>query len=124
VRLNRLFHVYRSRHEAEQSTESVAISVSRLIGRTVSASEISALRTPASDPAPPDLIKGLVTHFGVPEYYLLEDGPRTIELDRQLCLLAAARDAGVRWLALRGESSEQTVEKLLEIIARVPAEDM
>lgn len=121
-KVNRLFYVCRSRNASEQSVDAVATSVSEIIGRQVSAAQISALRARDTTVAEPDLIRGLICHFGIPGEYLTTRGPRAEHVDRQLRLLAAARDAGVTQLALRGIAADEALDEMLEIIKRVPAE--
>jgi hypothetical protein len=123
AKINRLFYVYRSRNEAEQSVDAVATSVSEIIGRPVSAAQISALRAHDTTAPEPDVIRGLISHFGIPGEYLTTMGARAEHLDKQLRLLAAARDAGVKQLALRGGAAIQALDAMLDIIERVPAED-
>lgn len=123
AKINRLFYVYRSRNDSEQSVDAVATSVSEIIGRPVSAAQISALREQDATAAEPDVIRGLISHFGVPGEYLTTVGPRAERLDKQLQLLAAARDAGVKQLALRGVAADEALDEMLEIINRVPAEE-
>lgn len=121
-KVNRLFYVYRPRNASEQSVDAVAMSVSKIIGRPVSADQISALRAHATAVAEPDVIRGLICHFGVPVEYLTTKGPRAEYLDKQLRLLGAARDAGIKQLALRGVAADEALDEMLEIIKRVPAE--
>lgn len=101
AKLNRLFNVCRSREQPEQSAAEVARSVSQIIGRTISASQISALRQETAAPEH-DIVRGLATHFGVSAEYLAATGAHAEHVDKQLRLLAAARDAGVKRLTLRG----------------------
>jgi hypothetical protein len=122
-KVNRLFYVCRPRNASEQSVDAVACSVSKIIGRPVSAAQIRALRLHETAVVEPDVINGLVSHFGIPGEYLTTVGPRAAHLDRQLRLLAAARDAGVKQLALRGIAADEALDEMLEIIEKVPAED-
>lgn len=108
--------MFRARHEAEQSETAVAQSVSRLCGRAVSADEIAALRDEGASHVDSELISGLIRHFGVPEDYLTTNGPRTENVDKQLQLLAAARDAGVKRLALRGVDASTELESILQVL--------
>lgn len=122
AKINRLFYVYRSRNESEQSVDSVATSVSEIIGRPVSGAQISALRADDTADPEPDVIRGLISHFGIPGEYLTTMGSRAEHLDKQLRLLAAARDAGVKQLALRGGAATEALDAMLDIFERVPAE--
>ncbi|ALL56297.1 hypothetical protein MHAE_15354 [Mycobacterium haemophilum DSM 44634] len=122
AKLNRLFDVYRSRDQAEQSADDVARSVSQIIGRPVSGNQIHALRHDGATIPDADIIRGLITHFGVPADYLASTGPQAEHLDKQLRLLAAARDAGVKRLALRGGVAIDDLDSMLEVINKVPPE--
>lgn len=102
AKLNRLFNVCRSRDQLEQSAEEVARSVSHIIGRPVTGSQISALRDESVTTPEHDIVRGLATHFGVSAEYLTSTGAHAEHVDKQLRLLAAARDAGVKRLTLRG----------------------
>jgi hypothetical protein len=115
TKINRLFDVYRSRGECEQSTAEVAASLSQLVDRVVSCDELAEIRTGALSPAN-DVLLGLSRHFGVPMEYLDTAGQRADDLDKQLRLLAAVRDAGVQQLALRGTSSPHALA-LLEVLS-------
>jgi hypothetical protein len=99
------------------------MSVSEIIGRPVSAAQISALRVCETTIAEPDVIRGLIRHFGIPGEYLTTMGPRAQNLDKQLQLLAAARDAGVKQLALRGGAATGALDEILDIIGNMPAEE-
>lgn len=124
TKVNRLFEVYRARHETEQTEDEVAKSVSSIIGRSVSACQVRALRSGTTAPPDPGLIDGLIQHFAVPPEYLKTDGERAEQLDTQLRLLAATRDAGVKRLALRGGALDaETVEVILDIVKAIPSED-
>lgn len=121
AKVNRLFDAFRARHEPEQTEEAVAQSVSHLLGRTVVASEIAALRRGGNGEVAPDLLGGLVRHFGVPHAYLATSGSRADSLDKQLQLLVAARDAGVERLALRGMDLEDALHPTLSLLQDIAA---
>lgn len=123
AKINRLFDVYRSRDESEQPADAVAKSVSSILGRPVAGAQISALRIESTAAPDPDILHGLVRHFGIPSEYLTTSGPRAEQVDKQLRLLAAARDAGVKRLALRGGAANDAADEVLDIINQVPAED-
>ena len=123
AKVNRLFDVYRSRDESEQPVEAVAESVSGILGRPVSGAQIGALRIESTAQPDPAILHGLVSHFGIPSEYLTTSGPRAQHVDKQLRLLAAARDAGVKRLALRGGAATDAADEVLDVIKRMPAED-
>jgi hypothetical protein len=124
TKVNRLFEVYRARHEVEQTEEEVAKSLSYIIGRSVSADQVRALRLDEAAAPDPDLIDGLIQHFTIPPEYLKTEGGRAEKLDTQLRLLAAARDAGVKRLALRGGALDaDAIEVILDIVKAIPTED-
>lgn len=118
ARINRLFDVCRGRAESPQTTAEVAVALSRLIGRAVSHDELDTVRA-GSCPPSPELLVGLSRHFGVPVEYLDTTGQRVEELDKQLRLLAAVRDAGVQQLALRG-APLPCAEALTAILSACP----
>lgn len=103
TKLDRLFNVCRPRDQPEQSAEEVAASVSHITGRFVTGSQISALRHESATTPANDIIRGLATHFGVSAEYLTSTGAHAEHVDKQLRLLVAARDAGVKRLTLRGD---------------------
>ncbi|MGX1778587.1 hypothetical protein ACWIGW_41225 [Nocardia brasiliensis] len=105
VRVNQLFATFHTRADPEQSVDAVALSISKTLGQEVSGGQITALRTGELDdkPVDPALLAALAQHFQVPAEYLGGDNAAATGIDRELRLLAAARDAGVRHLALRGE---------------------
>ncbi|VBA59714.1 hypothetical protein [Mycobacterium attenuatum] len=113
VKLDRLFNVCRSRDQPEQSAEEVARSVSHIIGRSVTGSQISALRHESAPTPEQDIARGLATHFGVSAEYLTSAGAHAEHVDKQLRLLAAARDAGVKRLSLRGEPAIDTLGNIV-----------
>ncbi|WP_280404861.1 hypothetical protein [Nocardia brasiliensis] len=105
ARVNQLFATFHTRAEAEQAVEDVTSSVSARLHRAVPVEELVALRAGQGDntPADPQLLAALAQHFQVPEVYLTGDDAIVAGIDKELRLLAAARDAGVRNLVLRGE---------------------
>ena len=113
----------RSAAASEQSVEAVAESVSAILGRPVSGAQIGALRIESTAQPDPAILHGLVSHFGIPSEYLTTSGPRADDVDKQLRLLAAARDAGVKRLALRGGAATDAADEVLDVIKRMPAED-
>ncbi|MFC9999633.1 hypothetical protein [Nocardia sp. NPDC127526] len=104
-RVAQLFATFHIASAPEQSAGDVARAVSALTQRIVSADDIAALRAPENDRSPADaeLLAALAQHFQVPAVYLTGDDAAAADIHRELRLLAAARDAGVRHLALRGD---------------------
>lgn len=104
ARINRLFETFHTHSEPEQSVDDVANSVSGILDQPVSATDLASLRAGAHDktPAAPQLLIALAEHFQVPPVYLLGTAAEVATIDRELQLLASARDARVRNLALRG----------------------
>ncbi|MFX0581128.1 hypothetical protein [Nocardia nepalensis] len=120
VRLNRLFDTFHQRTVPEQTNDVVAHSVSIMVDRVVPADEIARIRSGLFDnhQAPdPVLVEALARHFGVPPEYLAESGERVEAIDAYLRLIAAARDAGVNGLALRGDDLDYS--ELASIFAKL-----
>lgn len=124
VRVNRLFDIFHRRSEPEQSNTDVASAVAAIVDRAVSAADLESLRDGARDAdgaVDAELLTALARHFQVPPAYLTDaDGDVAVgEIDRQLRLLSAARDAGVGHLGLRG--SEPDIEALTALFAGLSA---
>jgi hypothetical protein len=119
AKLNRLFAVCHARDAPELPAQHVADGVSRLIGRRITVDQIDALRSGTARTMDSALIDALAEYFSVPREYLATSGAHARDLDDQLRLLAAARDAGVRHLALRG--SRPDVGSLLDVLDRLAA---
>ncbi|MEZ0053012.1 hypothetical protein ABIA30_004037 [Mycobacterium sp. MAA66] len=121
-RINRLFDVFRRRDESEQSVEAVAESISAIIEHKVAPTYIRQLRSDPTVDADPHVMAGLARHFGVPGEYLTTWGRRADEVDKQLRFLVAARDAGVRHLALRGGLANATLDDVVGVLKQLPPE--
>ncbi|MEV6340644.1 hypothetical protein AB0M12_38745 [Nocardia vinacea] len=123
VRLHRLFDTFHMRKAPAQSDAVVADSVTTSLGKPVHASEIRRLRSGEFDnpaQADPALLTAIAAYFGVPAVYLTEPGSERAEtIDANLQVIAAARDAGVNGLALRGDSVDPG--ELTEIFHRIAA---
>ncbi|WP_280471296.1 hypothetical protein [Nocardia cyriacigeorgica] len=106
ARVSRLFATFHARSAPEQSVDDVARSVSAMLGRIVPGAEIAALRAGEYDRdfADPQILAALAKHFGVPPAYLAGvDAAAVRQVEKELLMLAATRDAGVRSLNLRGK---------------------
>ncbi|CRY84608.1 hypothetical protein SAMN05421776_11318 [Nocardia farcinica] len=106
ARVSRLFATFHARSAPEQSVDDVARSVSAMLGRIVPGAEIAALRAGEYDRdfADPQILAALAKHFGVPPAYLAgADATAVRQVEKELLMLAATRDAGVRSLNLRGK---------------------
>ncbi len=118
ARVTQLFATFHGRGEPQQSDDHVAQAVSARLGRAVDSDQIAALRSGAdTDHTDPQLLVALAEHFQVPAAYLIGDDGAVITIDRELRLLAAARDAGVRRLELRG--TKIGVEELIAHLERL-----
>lgn len=121
AKINRLFDVFRARDESEQSVQAVADSVTRIIGKSVTAEQLTSLRVQAAGEPDPAIIDGLARHFLVPREYLTTTGPRADAVDKQLRLLVAARDAGVKRLALRGGTLDtEAMHAVFNVVKQIP----
>lgn len=107
ARVDRLFVTFHTRTEPEQSVTEVARAVSAIMGVPISADKLAELRDENLGPDGNGIDHGLLTalaqHFRVPADYLLGDNATVTAIDRQLRLLSAARDAGVRHMDFRGD---------------------
>jgi transcriptional regulator with XRE-family HTH domain len=99
-KINRMFEVMHPRERGPLSNEEAAAAINAQGRTTISASYLWLLRTGRRDNPGKHHLEALAELFGIsPGYFFDDDTARTI--DRELTLLAAMRDAGVRHLALR-----------------------
>ncbi|WP_280458549.1 hypothetical protein [Nocardia carnea] len=126
ARVDRLFGTFHTRTEPEQSVTEVARSVSTIMGVPVSAAKLAELRDenlgPDGDGTDHGLLAALAQHFRVPADYLLGDNATVTAIDRELRLLSAARDAGVRHMDFRGD--EVDIGELTEQLSHLAGKHM
>jgi hypothetical protein len=122
TKVSRLFTTFHSRGEDEQTNDSVAGAVSARLGRTISGDHLEAIRSGEFDNdgegVGDDLLIALAEYFQVPPTYLTATGPDADAIDLQLRLLTAARDAGVRSLALRGGVDVSALTHALSVLGQ------
>ncbi|GAA2052396.1 helix-turn-helix domain-containing protein [Catenulispora yoronensis] len=97
-RLDRLFRTMHPAGRAEYTYEEVAAAI-RESGTMISHTYVWQLRKGMRDNPTMRHLEGLARFFGVPTSYFLDED--TAEIDAQLQLLAALREAPVRTIALR-----------------------
>jgi hypothetical protein len=125
-KVNQLFITFHTLSEPEQTEASVARSVSTALGQIVPASQINALRAGRHDGdldgVDSALLKAIATHFKVPPVYLTDTDVIAEAIDRELRLLAAARDVGARSIALRGSDldNDALAQELTRIASSLP----
>ncbi|WP_067721703.1 hypothetical protein [Nocardia yamanashiensis] len=123
AKLDRLFDAFRLRGTTPQTEDDVARSVTAKLGKAVPASEIRRMRAGGSEgasPSDPAVLAAIADHFGVPAAYLLDSAGDAVQAtDKWVRMIAAARDAGVRGLALRGDAIDH--DELAELFAKVIA---
>lgn len=101
-KINRLFDVMhpRGRGRGPLSNEEVAAAISARGGPKISASYLWLLRSGKRDNPTAHHLEALATYFGVSPAYFFDDQVATL-IAKELDLIAAMRDAGVKHLALR-----------------------
>jgi transcriptional regulator with XRE-family HTH domain len=118
-KLDRLFKTVRPRDGGEFTFEEVAEGIRRRGGPTVSATYVWQLRKGLRDNPTKKHLEALADFFGVAPSYFFDDGAAA-RIDRELQLLAALRDAGVRRLALRARGlSPESLTTIASMIERV-----
>jgi transcriptional regulator with XRE-family HTH domain len=118
-KLDRLFKTVRPRDGGEFTFEEVAEGIRRRGGPTVSATYVWQLRKGLRDNPTKKHLEALADFFGVAPSYFFDDGAAD-RIDRELQLLAALRDAGVRRLALRARGlSPESLTTIAGMIERV-----
>jgi transcriptional regulator with XRE-family HTH domain len=117
----KLDHLFATVHPAkgEYTHEEVATGIRERGGPTISATYVWQLRKGLRDNPTKHHIEALAGFFGVPASYFLDDDTAA-EIDAQLELLAAIRDAKVAELALRAQGlSSASLATIADMIERV-----
>jgi transcriptional regulator with XRE-family HTH domain len=120
AKLDRLFTTMRPSPDREYTHDEVAQAISSTAeGPSISATYVWQLRTGRRDNPTKRHLEALAAFFGVQPAYFFDDA-RAGEIERQLALVAAMRDAGVRSVALRASGlSQQSIDALLLMVERV-----
>lgn len=126
ARLNRLFDVVRPAGRTRPySNPEVARAISADGAEQISAQYLWALRNGSRDNPTLKQIESLARFFGVPPAYFLSD-ERASQIDQQLAMLEAARDADLREIMRRStglsETDRAAVLRILEGLAAARAE--
>lgn len=117
-RLTHLFDVVRRPDGREFSNEEVATAIARHQGVKLSGSYVWYLRTGQRDNPTFRHLSALARFFGVPPAYFFDD-ETSREVDAELDLLTAMRDAGVRDVALRAAGlSAESLAAVTDVINR------
>jgi transcriptional regulator with XRE-family HTH domain len=118
-KLEYLFRTVREPGRREYSNEEVAAAIARDQDVSISASYIWYLRTGQRDNPTLKHLTALATFFGVPPAYFFDERIRD-EVEGELALVVALRDAGVRDVALRASGlSVESLDTISEVIKRV-----
>ncbi len=99
-KINRLFEVMHPRGRGPLSNEEVAAEITAGGGATISASYLWLLRTGRRDNPTASHLEALARYFGVTAAYFFDEEVAG-DIEKELDLLKAMRDAGVKHLALR-----------------------
>lgn len=117
-KLDHLFRTVRG-SRGEYSLEEVAAGIRDRGGPTISASYIWQLRKGVKDNPTKRHMEALADFFGIPAGYFFDDAAAE-QVESELALLAAMRDAGVHRVALRASGlSAESLAALAEMIDRV-----
>lgn len=120
-KIDTLFKVVRRPNRDQFSHEEVAKACREATGETFSATYLWQLRTGRRDNPTKRHLEALAQFFHVPVAYFFDDDQGAV-IARELELLGALRDAGVRDMALRAVnlSAEgiDTISEMIEVLAR------
>jgi len=120
-RIDALFRVVRRPSQDPFSNEEVAKACREATGETFSATYLWQLRTGRRDNPTKRHLEALARFFDVPVAYFFDD-ERGAAVARELELLGALRDAGVRSMALRAVNLSPegvgTISDMIDVIAR------
>jgi transcriptional regulator with XRE-family HTH domain len=118
-KLEYLFRTVRETDRREYSNEDVAAAIVCDQQVTISASYIWYLRTGQRDNPTFKHLNALARFFGVPPAYFFDD-ETSAQVEAELGLLTAMRDAGVRDVALRASGlSAKSLDTINDVIRRV-----
>jgi transcriptional regulator with XRE-family HTH domain len=118
-RLEYLFRTVRGSGRREYSNEEVATAITRDQGVTISASYLWYLRTGQRDNPTLKHLNALARFFGVPAAYFFDDETAN-QVEAELALLTAMKDARIRDVALRADGlSAESLDTIRDVIARV-----
>lgn len=124
-KIDALFQAVRRPNREQFSHEEVAKACRESTGETFSATYLWQLRTGRRDNPTKRHLEALAQFFQVPAAYFFDE-EQGAEITRELALLGALRDAGVRNMALRAVNLSpeglDTVSDLIDAIARREAD--
>lgn len=100
IKLNKLFDTMRKPSEPPLSNAAAAEAITRKTGVSISSAYLWQLRTGVKTNPTVTHLRAIAQFFGVAPSYLVDPGIDP-DIDAQLNLLQAMRDAGVRDLAMR-----------------------
>jgi len=120
-KIDMLFQVIRRQTRDQYSNEEVAKACREATGESFSATYLWQLRTGRRDNPTKRHLEALAQYFHVPVAYFFDDA-QGAEIAKELELVGALRDAGVRSIALRAVnlSAEgvSTINEIIDVIAR------
>jgi transcriptional regulator with XRE-family HTH domain len=118
-KIDHLFRTVRKANQREYSNEEVSAAIGRDQNISLSASYLWYLRTGQRDNPTFKHLNALAKFFGVPPAYFFDDAT-TEQVEAELALLTAMRDAGVRDVALRASGlSARSLGTITDMITRV-----
>ncbi|MGW4058133.1 helix-turn-helix domain-containing protein [Amycolatopsis sp. NPDC004747] len=116
AKIDHLFRTVRPRSGKEYSFEEVAEAIRGSDGATISATYLWQLRKGVRDNPTRRHLEALARFFGVPPAYFFDESTAT-QVDAELALLAALRDASVRQIALRASGlSPKTLNAITQLV--------
>ena len=121
TKVNHLFTVVRPANGDEYTFDEVAEAIKAQGGPTISATYLWQLRTGRRDNPTKRHLEALAQFFHVPVAYFFDDDQGAATA-RELELLGALRDAGVRSVALRAVNLSRegidTISEIIDVLAR------
>lgn len=124
TRIERLFQTMHKRGDLPEDVGAVAASASTISGLPITADHLHDLRAGLVTDTDTAVLIAIATHFRVPTAYLTESDCH--DIDRQLKTVTAMRDAGVNWMALRGDAAGlrgDSADAILDVLSNVNRED-
>ncbi|MCM6778554.1 helix-turn-helix domain-containing protein [Nocardia sp. CDC159] len=118
AKINRLFDVMRKPSDPPLSNAAAAEAITQATGTSISSAYLWQLRSGLKSNPTVVHLRAIAQFFGVPASYLIDAGPDE-EIESQLSMLQAMKDAGVRNLALRASGlAPRTLAGIAAIVDR------
>lgn len=114
-RVNLLFATIIDSEGHEPRNDIVAHALTEALGRTVTVTDVQALRQPDAECEDEELLTALAQYFDMPGAYLSSEPTEYSTMDTHLRMLIAQRDKRIPFVALRASDDKLSDEAVREL---------